>query len=192
MPKLIVGLGNPGKEYEKTRHNVGFFIVDRLAEEWGADFRRQKFHGHYAEHREGDEKILLVKPETFMNLSGRCVGPWVDFLKLEGGDLLVVHDELDLPFGRMKAQFSASAAGQKGVASIIEALGHKDFCRLRVGIGRPPAQRGGADHVLAAFSKEERKILDEELLPKASEAVKIFVKMGLDPLMQMVNTRRPN
>ena len=192
MPKLIVGLGNPGKEYEKTRHNVGFFIVDRLAEEWGADFRRQKFHGYYAEHREGDEKILLVKPETFMNLSGKCVGPWTDFLKLEGDDLLVIHDELDLDFGRMKAQFSASAAGQKGVASIIEALGHKDFCRLRVGIGRPRIQGGGANHVLAAFSQDERKMLDEELLPKASEAVKIFVKMGLDPMMQMVNTKRPN
>ena len=192
MPKLIVGLGNPGKEYEKTRHNVGFFIVDRLAEEWGADFRRQKFHGHFAEHRDGDQKILLVKPETYMNLSGQCVGPWVDFLKVEGSDLLVVHDELDLPFGRMKAQMSASAAGQKGVASIIDAIGHKDFCRLRVGIGRPPAQRGGAGHVLAAFNKEERQLLDEELLPKALEAVKNFVKLGLDPWMQMVNTKRPN
>src|SRR5262245_58476137 len=155
MPKLVVGLGNPGKEYEKTRHNVGFFIVDRLAEEWRADFRRQKFHGHYAEHRLGGEKVLLVKPETFMNLSGQCVGPWVDFLKLGGEDLLVIHDELDLPFGRMKAQFSASAAGQKGVASIIAALGHKDFCRLRVGVGRPPERQGGADHVLAAFNAEE-------------------------------------
>jgi len=189
MPKLLVGLGNPGKEYEKTRHNVGFFIVDRLAELWGADFRRQKFHGHYAEHREGDEKILLVKPETFMNLSGQCVGAWVEFLKLEGNDLLVVHDELDLPFGRMKAQFSASAAGQKGVASIIASIGHKDFCRLRVGIGRPPAQRSGADHVLAAFTKAERQVLDEEVLPKAVEAVQTFLKMGLDPMMQMVNTK---
>jgi len=192
MPKLIVGLGNPGKEYEKTRHNVGFFLVDRLAEEWGADFRRQKFHGYYAEHREGDEKILLVKPQTFMNLSGTCVGAWVDFLKIEGRDLIVVHDELDLPLGRMKAQWSASAAGQKGVSSIIQAIGHKDFCRLRVGIGRPPAQRGGADHVLAAFQGEERRILQEEVLPKSLEALKTFVKLGLDPILQMVNTRPPN
>jgi len=192
MPKLIVGLGNPGKEYEKTRHNVGFFLVDRLAEEWGADFRRQKFHGYYAEHREGDEKILLVKPQTFMNLSGQCVGAWVDFLKIEGRDLIVVHDELDLPLGRMKAQWSASAAGQKGVASIIQAIGHKDFCRLRVGIGRPPSQGGGAGHVLAAFQGEERRILEEEILPKSLEALKTFVKLGLDPILQMVNTRPPN
>ncbi|MCE9625609.1 MAG: aminoacyl-tRNA hydrolase [Deltaproteobacteria bacterium] len=192
MPKLIVGLGNPGKEYEKTRHNVGFFLVDRLAEEWGADFRRQKFHGYYAEHREGDEKILLVKPQTFMNLSGQCVGAWVDFLKIEGRDLIVVHDELDLPLGRMKAQWSASAAGQKGVASIIHAIGHKDFCRLRVGIGRPPSQGGGAGHVLAAFQGEERRILEEEILPKSLEALKTFVKLGLDPILQMVNTRPPN
>ncbi len=124
-----------------------------------------------------------------MNLSGQCVGPWMEFLKLDGNDLLVIHDELDLPFGRMKAQFSASAAGQRGVASIISAIGHQDFCRLRVGIGRPPRQGGGADHVLAAFSKEERQVLDEEVLPKAVEAVQTFLKMGLDPMMQMVNTK---
>lgn len=189
MPKLLVGLGNPGKEYEKTRHNVGFFIVDRLADEWRLSFGRKKFQGLYAEHRVDDEKIYLVKPQTFMNLSGQCVGAWAEFLKLEGRDVLVIHDELDLPLGRMKAQWSASAAGQKGVASIIEALGHQDFCRLRVGIGRPAAQRGGADHVLSVFRGEERRILEEEVLPKAAEALKIFVEMGLDPVMRMVNRR---
>ncbi|HEX5035005.1 MAG TPA: aminoacyl-tRNA hydrolase [bacterium] len=191
MPKLLVGLGNPGKEYEKTRHNVGFFLVDLLAERWGMDFSRKKFDGLYAEGLVEGEKVLLVKPQTYMNLSGQCVGPWFHFLKLEGGDLMVIHDELDLPLGRMKAQRAASAAGQKGVASIIEAIGHHDFCRLRVGIGRPQAQGKGADHVLAAFRGEEKRVFEEEVLPLAMEGAETFVKSGLDATMRIVNRRQP-
>jgi PTH1 family peptidyl-tRNA hydrolase len=191
MPKLLVGLGNPGKEYEKTRHNVGFFLVERLAERWGFEFGRKKFEGIYAEGQVGSEKVLLLKPQTFMNLSGQSVGRWFSFLKLEGGDLMVIHDELDLPLGRLKAQWSASAAGQKGVASIIAAIGHKDFCRLRVGIGRPQVQGKGADHVLAAFRGEEKRIFEKEVVPLAIEGAETFVKLGLDPMMQIVNRRQP-
>lgn len=189
--KLIVGLGNPGKKYEKTRHNVGFFIVDRLAQAWGVDFSRSKFEGYFAEYPFGDEKVVLLKPQTFMNLSGNCVGAWMNFLKLEGRDLLVIHDELDLPFGRMKAQWAASAAGQKGVASIIEVLGNRDFSRLRVGLGRPVSHRSGADYVLSAFSGEERALLEKKMLPQALEAVEMYIKLGLDPVMQMVNRKDP-
>ncbi|HKX11684.1 MAG TPA: aminoacyl-tRNA hydrolase [bacterium] len=191
MPKLLVGLGNPGKEYEKTRHNVGFFLVERLAERWGMDFGRKKFEGLYAEGMVEGEKVLLVKPQTYMNLSGQCVGPWFNFLKLEGGDLMVIHDELDLPLGRMKAQRAASAAGQKGVASIIAAIGHHDFCRLRVGIGRPQAQGKGADHVLATFKGEEKRVFEEEIVPLALEGAETFVKLGLDPMMRIVNRKQP-
>lgn len=190
MAKLLVGLGNPGKEYEKTRHNVGFFLVDLLAERWGFDFSRKKFEGLYAEGQVDGEKVILIKPQTYMNLSGSCVGPWFSFLKLEGSDLLVIHDELDLPLGRMKAQRAASAAGQKGVASIIAAIGHHDFCRLRVGIGRPQFQGKGADHVLAAFKGEEKRVFEEEVVPLALEGAETFVKLGLDPMMRIVN-RRP-
>src|SRR5436190_3681677 len=134
MAKLIVGLGNIGHEYEKTRHNVGFFIVDRLAEELGIAFQRTKFHGQFGEMlAPSGEKIILLKPQTMMNLSGKSVAPWMEFLKLAGEDTLVIHDELDLPLGRMKGQWAGSSGGHNGIASILECLGQPDFCRLRVG-----------------------------------------------------------
>ena len=152
MPKLIVGLGNIGKEYEKTRHNVGFFIVDRLAEAWGVGFTKKKFQGSYTEAFFEGEKVFLLKPQTFMNLSGRSVGPWLDFLKLEGRDCLVIHDDLDLSLGRLRGQWAGGSGGNKGIASILEVLGHPDFCRLRVGIGRPPGRMDPAAYVLSANS----------------------------------------
>lgn len=190
MAKLLVGLGNPGKKYQKTRHNIGFFVLDRLAEKWRINLHREKFSGHYGEHREAGEKIYLLQPQTYMNLSGDCVQPWVNFLKLEPGDLLVVHDELDLPLGRMKAQRAAGPAGHQGVLSIVERLGHRDFNRLRIGVGHPGRQKEVNGHVLGPFSADEEKLL-EETLDRAVEGVQLFIEKGIDATAQLVNKRTP-
>ena len=188
MAKLLVGLGNPGKKYAKTRHNVGFLILDRLAEKWGVSFDREKFSGNFGEHREGDEKIYLLKPQTYMNLSGESAQPWIKFLKLEPADLLVVHDEIDLPLGRMKAQWAAGTGGHQGVTSIVERLGHKDFNRLRVGVGHPGSKEKVPDFVLSPFSSEEQSLL-EEVLDQGVLALETFVQKGLDAVARMVNRR---
>jgi peptidyl-tRNA hydrolase, PTH1 family len=188
MAKLLVGLGNPGKKYAKTRHNVGFLILDRLAEKWGVSLNREKFSGIFGEHRQDEEKIYLVKPQTFMNLSGECVQSWARFLKLEPGDLLVTHDELDLPLGRMKAQWAAGPAGHQGVTHIVDRLGHQDFNRLRVGVGHPGKQKEVVDFVLSPFSAEEQPLL-EEVLDQAVHALETFVQKGLDAVARMVNRR---
>lgn len=189
MPKLIVGLGNPEKEYERTRHNIGFMIVDSLAEDWGIDLERKKFKGCYGDYTgEDGKKVILLKPQTYMNLSGECVQPWAHFLKISGEDLLIIHDELDLTMGQMKAQWAAGPAGHNGVRSIIEKLGNKEFNRLRVGVGHPGRSSAVTGHVLSPFSKEEKKQLPE-VIKKGVEAVKLFLKMGLDPVSQMINRR---
>lgn len=188
MAKLVVGLGNPGKKYEKTRHNVGFFLLDRLALQWEIPLRKEKFSGLYGEHTLAREKILLLKPQTFMNLSGQCVASWLKFLKIPPENLLVIHDEIDLPLGRMKAQFSAGPAGHRGVASIIECLGTRDFNRLRVGVGHPGRRREVENYVLSGFKGEERELL-EKSLEMGLEAVLLFLQKGLDAMAQLVNKR---
>lgn len=189
MTKLVIGLGNPGKDYEKTRHNVGFFIIDEYAKRHGVKISRKKFKGAFGEavDREGN-KVVLLKPQTFMNLSGECVQPWVHFLKISGKDILLVHDEIDLPLGRFKAQWAAGAAGHRGVESIFEKLGNKELCRLRVGVGHPGSQDHVVGHVLSGFSKEERKKLPL-MIEQGAEAVEVFLEKGLDPLAQLVNRR---
>lgn len=189
MTQLIVGLGNPGKEYEKTRHNVGFFIVDALVQAWKIDSTRKKFKGIYSEffHHNG-EKILLLKPQTFMNLSGECVQAWVQFLKVPLKNLLIIHDELDLPLGRFKAQWAAGAGGHNGVRSVIECLGSKDFNRLRVGVGHPGSSQKVLAHVLSPFSSEEQDLL-HKVVVRGVEAVQLFVEKGLDPVAQLVNKK---
>lgn len=189
MAKLLVGLGNPGATYANTRHNLGFIIIDALATAWGTELTRTKFKGLYAEYTyESQEKIVLLKPQTFMNLSGESVQAWRHYLKLEGSDLLVIHDELDLPWGRFKAQHSAGAAGNKGIQSIIQHLGHQNFCRLRLGIGRPPAGQDVSSYVLAKFSKQDTVTLTE-IKEKSLAAVECYLKKGIDSMLQMVNTQ---
>lgn len=189
MAKLLVGLGNPGKDYENTRHNVGFFILDGLARKWGVSLDRQKYEGFYGEYfSPPGEKVLLVKPQTYMNLSGQCVWKWVKFLKISGEDILVIHDELDLALGKFKAQWAAGPAGHNGVRSIIDNLGHKEFNRLRVGVGHPGSSKGVTNHVLSPFRKEEVEQV-ERVVEKGVEAVELFLKMGLDPVSQLVNKK---
>ena len=188
MTKLIVGLGNIGKKYEKTRHNVGFFIVDRFAQAHECALTREKFQGTHGDFLLGEEKVILLKPQTMMNLSGECVAPWLDFLKLDGRDVLIVHDELDLPLARLRGQWDGGAGGHNGLASIIECTGHPDFCRLRVGIGRPPAKSQVVSYVLSPFPEPELEAV-QGILNRAVQALEIFVEKGLDPMMQVVNKK---
>jgi len=178
---LVVGLGNPGPRYAETRHNLGFWVVDRIAREERLAWRQQ---GRAFTTRWG--RGWLMKPTTFMNASGEAVAPFVRYYKIEPERLLVVHDDLDLPLGRMRLRRGGSAGGQKGVRSIIEQLGTDGFDRLRLGIGRPPAGRDAAGWVLSKFSPEERPLADR-VAAAAVEAVRVWRDEGLEAAQQRFN-----
>ncbi len=185
MFKLVVGLGNPGSKYEGTRHNIGFDVVDRLAAVGpGARFSR-KFEGQIAEVEIDFRRVLLLKPETFMNLSGRSVVPALRFYKLEPADLLVVCDDLNLPLGKLRVRRGGSDGGQKGLRDITAQLGADDYARLRVGIGdRGPVD--AADYVLGRFRPAERPVIDDALID-ASQAVAVWVARGVETAMNRFN-----
>lgn len=152
--KLIFGLGNPGKKYEKTKHNIGFLALDAIARSNGMSFGKTKFNAIYAEGNIGTEKVVLIKPQTFMNLSGQSVRPWIDFYDVDLEDILVIYDDLDIPAGSVRLRFQGGHGGHNGMKSIIQHLGTKSFNRVRVGIGRPYPQQDVVSHVLSPFSKE--------------------------------------
>lgn len=153
--KCIVGLGNPGKQYDKTRHNIGFMVIEALLKRNQWELNKSKFHGIYAlEHLNG-EKVLIVEPQTYMNLSGECVRPLMDFYGLEPEDVLVVYDDLDLPPGKIRLREKGGHGGHNGIRSLIQHLGTKDFKRIRLGIGRPQGSKPVVDYVLGKFTKEE-------------------------------------
>jgi PTH1 family peptidyl-tRNA hydrolase len=183
--KLVVGLGNPGAKYQATRHNIGFDLVDRLARGGsGADFAR-KFEGQLAETEIDFRRVLLLKPETFMNLSGRTVGQAVRFYKLPLEDVLVVCDDLSLPLGKLRLRPGGSDGGQKGLRDVAFHLGTDQFPRLRLGIG----ERGNVeatDFVLTRFKTAERPIIDDALI-LASQAVAVWVTQGIDAAMNRFN-----
>lgn len=183
--KIIVGLGNPGREYEETRHNIGFVVLNALAESWGWDFRA-KFQGDYAEGRSGGEKVGLLKPATFMNLSGRAVKEIAAFYKVPAKDLLVVHDDLDLPLGKTRLRRQGSHGGHNGIRSIIGELGEDKFWRLKIGIGRPPQGWKTADYVLSSFKEEEATVLDEAI-EKALQIIDLWLKGEPDRAMNLYN-----
>lgn len=177
---LVVGLGNPGPNYARTRHNVGWLVVDEVARRWGAAWRREK-DAEVAEVRVGPApgaRVLLVKPTTFMNTSGKAVGPLVAFYKLEQGSLLVVQDDLDSPFGLLKFRLGGRHGGQNGVRDIIRVLGTEAFARLKVGISRPPAGWDPADWVLSRWREEEAGTL-AELVRLGADAVEVWAQSGL-------------
>ncbi len=185
-PYLIIGLGNPGREYKDTRHNFGFMLIDLLAERLGA--RGMKVQSKaivisaiYEEHR-----LILAKPQTYMNLSGQSVQGLLHFYKIPHDNLLIAHDDLDLPYGTIRIRPTGGPGGQRGMANTIELLGTKDFPRLRLGIGRPPGRMDAKDYVLQNFSKDELKLLPE-LLSRASDAVLEFVRNGLNAAMNKFN-----
>lgn len=184
--KMIVGLGNPGKKYDKTRHNIGFDLVDKLASAWAALPPRVRSKGEVAEATFGQEKLLLVKPQTFMNLSGECVQPLRDFHKIELRDVLVVCDDLSLEVGKLRLRSSGSSGGQKGLADILQRLGSQEIPRLRIGIGATPSGWDAADYVLSRFSPSDRSEI-ELMLSKAQEAVEFWIREGIDKAMSRYN-----
>src|SRR2546425_6984472 len=179
LMRVIVGLGNPGLEYCKTRHNLGFWVVDRLAERWGARLSRRAFLSVVGEVQWRDEKILLVQPQTYMNRTGEAVASIRDFYHLALCDFVVIHDDLDLPLGRIRIKRGGGGAGgNRGVVSLIEVLGSKDFTRVKMGIGRPPGQKDPADFVLQPFTPLEEAFI----LPVVDRAVaEVAVRYRVGP-----------
>jgi peptidyl-tRNA hydrolase, PTH1 family len=185
-PFLIVGLGNPGREYTLTRHNIGFRIADRLVEDWGVRFSRQQCDSFVAKTIRGESNILLAKPQTFMNLSGRAVAGLMRFYQISADHLLVCCDDIDLPFGVLRLRASGGSAGQRGMQSILDALTTRDVPRLRFGVGRPPGRMDAAAHVLRAFDSAEEEALPA-LLDTAAKAVNAFLAEGLTAAMNQYN-----
>jgi PTH1 family peptidyl-tRNA hydrolase len=182
---LVVGLGNPGREYERTRHNAGWLALDELARRHGGSWR-SKFSGSLAEVRLGDAKLALLKPETYMNESGRSVGAAARFFKVEPEQVLVVHDDVDLETGRLQARRGGGLAGHNGLRSLGQYLGSQDFLRLRVGVGRPGRgdRRSVADWVLSPFAPEEDP---DALVSQSADAVETIVSDGLEAAQQRFN-----
>jgi PTH1 family peptidyl-tRNA hydrolase len=182
---LVAGLGNPGREYERTRHNAGWLVLDELARRHSGSWR-SKFSGSLAEIRLGNLRLALLKPETYMNDSGRSVGAAVRFFKVEPEQVLVVHDDVDLEAGRLQARAGGGLAGHNGLRSLAQHLGSQDFLRLRIGIGRPGRgdPRPVADWVLSPFSPEEDA---EALVARAADAVETIARDGLEAAQQRFN-----
>ncbi len=183
---LLIGLGNPGREYRDNRHNVGFMLIDRLAVRLNARGMKLQSKAIVTDVVYEDYKLILAKPQTYMNLSGHSVQGLAHFYKIPLENILVAHDDLDLPFGALRIRPGGGPGGQKGVASTIERLGSKDFPRLRIGIGRPPGRMDPADYVLQNFPKDEMSALSE-ILDRAEQAALEFVKNGLDSAMNKFN-----
>lgn len=183
---LLVGLGNPGREYRENRHNVGFMLLDRLAVKLDARFTRLQSKALVAEAIYSERKVILAKPQTFMNLSGQSVQGLVHFYKLPLTNLLVAHDDLDLPQGTIRIRPGGGSGGQKGMESIIQRLGTDEFARLRLGIGRPAGRMEAADYVLQDFSEAEMQVMSPTL-NRAVDAVLEFVVNGLEAAMNKYN-----
>jgi peptidyl-tRNA hydrolase, PTH1 family len=182
---LVVGLGNPGRQYEATRHNVGWMVVDELARRHGGSFR-SKFSGQLAELRLGELKLALLKPETFMNDSGRSLAAAARFFKVEPEDMLIVHDDVDLEEGRLQARQGGGLAGHNGLRSIAQALGSQEFLRLRIGVGRPGRgdRRSVADFVLTPFEAETDV---DELISRSANAVETMAADGVEEAQRRYN-----
>jgi PTH1 family peptidyl-tRNA hydrolase len=189
--KLIVGLGNPGPEYELTPHNLGFLTIDQLAEDLNVGVRNRQCRALTARATIGSEPVVLAKPETFMNLSGGSVRDLVEQLEIRPeADLIVIQDELDLPFGTLKIHRARSSAGHNGIESIIDSLGTKDFLRIRIGVAPEYKVEDGKDYLLSTMTKTQQKMLDAILID-AADAAKVIVKDGPAVAMQRFNRNAP-
>jgi peptidyl-tRNA hydrolase, PTH1 family len=185
-PFLMVGLGNPGREYRETRHNIGFMIIDKLCKAMAVSLTRMQSKALVGMGTLEGCKLVVAKPQTYMNLSGQSVSGLMRFYKVPLDQLIVAHDDLDLPLGTIRIRPGGGSAGQRGMASIIQQLGTQEFARLRLGIGRPPGQMDPAAYVLQRFSTSEQKMVDL-VLDRALEAVRTFVREGLDMAMNQYN-----
>lgn len=185
-PFLVVGLGNPDPEYKMNRHNVGFMVLDELAAQMGESYRRVKFESLLAQALYQEKRLVLAKPRTYMNLSGRAVGALVRFNKLPAERLMIVYDDVDLPFDSLRIRPEGGSAGHKGMQSIIQSLGTQSFPRLRMGIGKAAGKMRTPSHVLQDFSAKEQEILPI-VLKEAVEAILSFVSEGIDEAMNRYN-----
>jgi PTH1 family peptidyl-tRNA hydrolase len=184
--KLIVGLGNPGRKYEKTRHNVGFEVLEMLVARNAADTAKEKFNGRIADATIAGQKALLLWPLTLMNLSGQSVGPAAKFYDVPLADMLVVCDDFNLPLGKLRFRSQGSAGGQKGLDDIIRRLGSQEVPRLRIGIGPVPDAWDAADFVLGKFNRSEQTVI-EDMIALAAEAVECWVAEGMEAGMSRFN-----
>lgn len=187
--KLVVGLGNPGSEYAKTKHNVGFMVIDAIASEVEHTPWKMQDKAEICTFTLDGEKIMLVKPQTFMNLSGEAIGPLMRFYKLSPEDVYCVYDDMDLPVGKIRIRLNGSAGGHNGIKSLISHLGSEEFPRFRIGIGRPLPQWTVVDHVLAPFDSE-RKEAAEKGVTEMAKAVLGTLEVGLDKGMNKYNPKK--
>lgn len=185
-PYLIVGLGNPGAEYRLNRHNFGFMVLDALAERWSVPLKKIKFKAIIGEDRFKGNKVILAKPLTFMNESGRAVAPLLRYFKCPPENMLIIHDDLDLSLGTLRIRPSGGTSGQRGMESIIKLAGTQDFPRMRLGINRPPGQMDPKDYVLKNFLASEEE-LKKMVINQAIEAIECFVTEGLTKTMNRYN-----
>lgn len=186
-PLLVVGLGNPGPQYATTRHNLGFLVADVLADRIGSGFKVHKKSGaEVVTGRLGGRSVVLAKPRTYMNESGRHVGPLAKFYSVAPADVIVLHDELDIDFGRIRLKFGGGVAGHNGLRSVGSALGTNDFARVRLGIGRPPGRQSGASFVLENFASRELPEVGL-LCEQAADATELLLRDGLEPAQNVVH-----
>lgn len=186
-PLLVVGLGNPGPQYAKTRHNLGFMVADLLAGRIGAQFKVHKRSGaEVVTGRLGHRPVVLAKPRTYMNESGRQVGPLANFYSVAPADVIVIHDELDIDFGRIRLKLGGGDGGHNGLRSVANALGTKNFQRVRIGVGRPPGRKDPAAFVLETFSSTERTEIPT-ICEQAADATEILIELGLEPAQNQIH-----
>jgi PTH1 family peptidyl-tRNA hydrolase len=186
-PLLVVGLGNPGPTYAKTRHNVGFMVADLLAGRMGSGFKVHKKSGaEVVTGRLSGRSVVLAKPRCYMNESGRQVGPLANFYSVAPADVVVIHDELDIDFGRIRLKFGGGVAGHNGLRSVSAALGGNGFQRVRVGIGRPPGRKDAAAYVLEAFNSAERAEVPT-ICEQAADATELLLQQGIEPAQNTVH-----
>lgn len=184
---VICGLGNPGLQYERTRHNAGFLAIDEMVGRFHLPRARKRFSAETTEGRVGDHDVLLMKPQTFMNLSGQAVGEALRFYKVEPANLLVIHDEVDLPFGKVRLKMGGGMAGHNGLKSIVAHVGTQNFARVRIGVGRSPSGGELVHWVLAPFGQEERDQLPA-VVSQAVDGIEMSLRDGLERAMNRFNS----
>lgn len=183
--KAVIGLGNPGLKYDRSKHNVGFMLLDRVVKDLKLTYRTN-FRGKFSEGKSGEEKTLFLKPYTYMNLSGYAVAELVGYYKLSPQDILIVHDDMDLPLGRLRLRSKGSSGGHNGLKSIISELGTQEFWRLKIGVGRPQEESDVINHVLSAFNKEEMHTL-QEVIDRGHKATLLWLKGNQEEAMNIYN-----
>ncbi|WP_163972091.1 aminoacyl-tRNA hydrolase [Oceanobacillus halotolerans] len=183
--KCIAGLGNPGKKYENTRHNVGFMVIDELAKRHNWQLNKQKYNGNYAIERLNGEKVMVLQPQTYMNLSGEAVRPLLDYFDIPVEDVLIIYDDLDLPTGKIRLRQKGGHGGHNGIRSVIDHLGTKDFKRIRIGVGRPISQ-SIIDYVLGTFPKSEMDNVATSI-QKSADACETWLTTPFDQVMNEFN-----